>query len=146
MGSFYVETKKESFLIDLIKADGHKYLRKFKRGGKWVYIYQEPGKKARHIDKAALGYIKRLAELGDEQAKRMMHAVPKVHPEKLQTLRKLSDLGDKDAHKHLKPHFGIDRESEKLEEAVIPKAVADQDSLDVVLDREKDRERNNEQR
>jgi hypothetical protein len=132
--SFYV--KSEQFFIDLMKADRqgpHRYIRKYMRGGKAVYVYKEPEGKARVMKESELTDVKRLAELEHEHARRMVDNIKEVHPQDLDDLRKLSDLGHKPATKHLKEHYAIDREAEKLEEAVVPRVVADQDPIDKKL-------------
>lgn len=107
----------EYFIADLIKSGGgtHKYLRKFRRGGEWIYVYHEGSGHGRQISEEAVGHLKKLGELGDEDA-RSLHSTLEAHSEeKLKVLRELADLGDEDAHEHLK-RLGIDRKQEKKEE------------------------------
>lgn len=124
------ERKKSFLYIDLKKGmGGFKYIRKFKRGSKWVYVYKEPDQHARHISEEAIEHIRQLAELGDEHARRMHDGIEEISKDKLSSLRELADLGDKDAHKHLKEHFGIDRKQEKLEEQLAPAQFAPRDKI-----------------
>jgi 8-oxo-dGTP pyrophosphatase MutT (NUDIX family) len=69
---YYVKLKKieksETFVINLVKAEQagqHKYIRKFRKGGKWVYIYYEAkGRPGRAMSEEASGKVARLEELG----------------------------------------------------------------------------------
>lgn len=116
---FFIKAEKGATIAD------HKYIRRYMRGGKWVYVYSEPGQPARALPEEALSKIKRLKELGDEHARRMLDETHDVPEEKLSLLRRMADLGDKEAHEHLKHHFAIDREGERLEEDVVPRKVGD---------------------
>lgn len=115
----------EFFVTDLKKsaAQSHKYLRKYQRGGKWIYVYHEPGQHARQIPEEAMKRLKELADMGDKDAKKLYESLEEYSPVKLQLLRELADSGDAKAKRHLRENHGIDREAEKLEEAVIPARV-----------------------
>lgn len=114
---------KSFYVLDLIKGGPHKYIRKYRRGQNWVYIYHEPGQHGRAIPEEAVHHVRELAELGDEHAKALHDSIQEHDEGKLKTLRKLADLGDDEAHTHLKT-LGIDRHKERFEESIVPKLSA----------------------
>lgn len=123
------------FVTDLIKAGPHKYIRKYMRGGKWVYVYHEAGHQPRQIPEEAVHHIKKLAELGDEHAKALHDSIEAHSEEKLKVLRQLADLNDQAAIDHLKS-LGIDRAAERLEEKLIP-AQVNKDESEMTLDEQR---------
>ncbi len=128
----------KALMNDLLKStQSHKYLRKYQRGGKWYYVYHEANQHARAIPEEAIKRLKELADMGDEKARHLLDSVQEYSPVKLQTLRELADLGDAEAKRHLKEHHGIDRDAEKLEEAVIPAQVRNDTTTKVLNDDEK---------
>lgn len=52
----------------------HKYLRKYMKGNKWIYIYHE-GDQQREISEEAVGSLRDLAEAGDEEAKKLVDSL-----------------------------------------------------------------------
>lgn len=114
--------------IDLIKARPHKYIRKYQRNGKWIYIYHEGDQHGRAISEEAVGHIRQLSELGDEHARGLHESIEEHAKEKLEALRELADLGDKDAHEHLK-RLGINRHAEKAEDKIL--AATNRDPIDL---------------
>jgi 8-oxo-dGTP pyrophosphatase MutT (NUDIX family) len=123
----YVAASGVSFIIDLMKGNKpHKYIRKYRRGGKWIYVYKEPGQKARQIPEEAMDRLRQLAEDGDENAQRILaeENKKKVADRKLEILRQLADDGVEEAKKHLKRELAINRKEERLEEDLIGESVA----------------------
>jgi 8-oxo-dGTP pyrophosphatase MutT (NUDIX family) len=113
--------KKKSFqlFIDLMKAAGHKYLRKYRKGDKWVYIYYEPNQRPRHLEDEALQIIQRMAELGHEGAKKMMENI-EDHTAQIEMskdrAKNAPDAPGRQVHlEHLKNEYGIDKEAQALE-------------------------------
>jgi 8-oxo-dGTP pyrophosphatase MutT (NUDIX family) len=119
--NFDVETAKSLFFIsDIMKAGPHKYIRKYKsQTGKWIYIYHEAGNRPRRMDNDEVAIHHRLADLGHEHHQRLRAETREHHPEKLAALRRLADLGNKDAKKHLTENMGIDYEGEKTEHKIL---------------------------
>lgn len=118
----------KAMIFDLIKATSHKYIRKYKRGSTWVYVYHEGEKKPRRLPPEAIAHLKELEELGDKDAKALLESMGEYSEPKLQLLRELADMGDEDAKKHLLNNHAIDRDQEKLEEAVLPHKRPEEDS------------------
>jgi SWI/SNF-related matrix-associated actin-dependent regulator 1 of chromatin subfamily A len=116
----------EVYVIDLVKAmlgqsvAGHKYLRKYMRNNQWVYVYHEAGQHGRVIPEQVVKHLKRLADAGDQKAKDLYESLQAHDEAKLAILRQLADRGEEQAHNQLK-QFGIDREKERVEEAVLRK-------------------------
>jgi len=106
--------KSVGFVIDLLKAAGHKYIRKFKRNNKWIYTYHtERG--ARRLEEKDLNIMKELASSGDRGAKEVIDSIQAHDEKRLKILRELADRGDKHAVSELES-LGIKREKERLEE------------------------------
>lgn len=111
----------EKLYIDIIKATGtggkqFKYIRKYRRGNRWVYVYRDPSHTRGHqVSEAAAEKLRQLAELGHPGAQ-----AEKLPSEKLDALRKLADLGHVQAKEHLHS-LGIDRISERIEETILPR-------------------------
>lgn len=126
---YYIKLKKieKSFYItDLLKAGGHKYLRKYMRNGEWIYVYHEGEQHGRQIPKEAIEHLRALAEHHrDPHAKALMDTLQAHDEDKLRDLRNDADNGDDAAHRHL-AHLGIDRKAEKAEEGLI----SDRDPID----------------
>lgn len=106
MDEFYIQEKKtakaEIFILDLLKAKPHKYIRKYRHNNKWVYIYHEAkGRKGRQLSEEAFNSLKRLAELGDTSAKQLVDSLREHHPEKIRALMRLASLGDERAQRHI---------------------------------------------
>jgi ADP-ribose pyrophosphatase YjhB (NUDIX family) len=121
--------KSENF--DLMKAVGaggqnFKYIRKYRRGNRWVYIYNDP-KGRREIPDKAIQHLKELAEKhGDEKARKIVTEIQEYPAKKIDALLQLAEIGDKGAQKHLKEKLGIDWQREAVE-----RRVAEQDEMDV---------------
>jgi 8-oxo-dGTP pyrophosphatase MutT (NUDIX family) len=108
----------KSLSFDLFKSRTHKYIRKYKRGGKWVYVYKETHEgQARQIPEEAIKRLRELADLGDERAAAILSDMVEYAPEKLRLLRELHGLGDQRATKELKK-MGIDPDIEELTENI----------------------------
>ena len=125
-----MKSAKKSFalVIDLLKSTGtHKYLRKYKRGAKWIYVYYEPGNKPKRMEDRAMEILTRMAELGDERAKKILESVEE-HPEHVLTALRIEARGTgahaRDAKKMLAEDYGIDHDEEQLEERLMPGVVA----------------------
>jgi len=130
------EPIKKSFVIDLVKGvGGTKYLRKYQRNGKWVYIYHEAGQRPRRIDEEAVKIIHKLKEHGDKHAHKLVESTEEYHPEKLEILRKLAHHGDTEAIKHLKEEMGIDYKAEATEDKLL--ARKNENPMNKQLDEEK---------
>ena len=100
--------KSIKFEIDLIKSTkGHKYIRRFKKAGKYVYIYHHPKGKERLSEKQ-VDVLKQLAEMGDDAAKKLHGSIEDHDVRKLKILKQLAELGDKGAIKKLEEH-GIEQ-------------------------------------
>jgi len=84
--------KNEIFFIpsDLFKARTHKYLRKYRRGSRWIYIYHEPSQKPKTIDENAFNKIKKLAEMGNARARQIIDEMEEVPHEKIDLLQRLA--------------------------------------------------------
>lgn len=103
------------FVEIMLKSSGrpHKYLRKYKSpSGNWVYVYHEGEAHGRAIPDEAIEHLHKLANLGDEHAKALLLTTEEHDKGKLDVLRELGDLGDKDAVHHLKK-LGIDHKADK---------------------------------
>lgn len=126
-----LQAEKSMFFInDLIKARPHKYIRKYQRGGKWIYIYHEAGQHPRVLSEEAIKLLKKAADAGHEESKQLHDSIEAHDEEKLKLLRQAADMGHQPSHDHLKS-LGIDRKAERLEEALVPRVVAPKDELDV---------------
>jgi rRNA maturation protein Rpf1 len=114
----------ETYVVDLVKAmlgqsaGSHKYLRKYMRNNQWIYVYHEAGQHGRVIPEQVVQHLKRLADAGDQKAKDLHESLQAHDEAKLAILRQLADRGEQQAHNQLK-EFGIDREKERVEEAVL---------------------------
>lgn len=127
--------KSDFYIMDLVKSaasGAHKYLRKYQRGGQWIYIYHEGTEHGRRLDPAKVELMKRLAASGHADSKHLIDNVQEHAPGKLDLLRRLADAGHEQSHGHLKS-LGIDRAQEKLEEKLVPRAIAPQDKMDKEL-------------
>ena len=134
-----IEKKSEFFINDFIKADRkgpHKYIRKYRRGDEWIYVYHEPGKRGRAISDEELKVLKRLVELKDEGASQLHGSISEHDEEELKFLRRLADLGDHGAIGRLE-EYGINRAEEKLEEQLTPAVLQTTDELDLPIDSRK---------
>jgi len=121
--------KADPLFIDLMKADriGHKYIRKYRRGGKWVYIYHEPDAHPREIPEEAVNKIHRAAELGHKPAKKLVESIEEHSPEKLKLLIRAHELGHKPATDYLRS-LGINPDNKKtLDELIMPRGLATED-------------------
>lgn len=126
-----------SFFIDLVKGATHKYLRKFRKGDKWVYIYYEPNQRPRHLEDEALKIIKKMAELGHEGAKKMLEQTTDVSDKIEEIKERLKRLApqDRDSARaradrdELTREYGIDKEGDELERQLIPAKVKKQQDL-----------------
>ena len=116
-GSLY--HRSEKFYLDLFKSRTVKYLRKYKRGNKWIYIYKDSKGKHRPLHSEAVGHLESAAELGHAYATDLIRNARPYNEEKLALLREASDLGHGPAKEKLSS-MGIDRNQEKLEERLIP--------------------------
>ena len=129
------QEKSFQFVIDLIKGvkgqtvAGHRYLRRYQRGGKWIYVYHEGEAHGREIKEEAVNHIKTLAESGHEHSKKLIETLQSHNEEKLKILRQLADSGHEESHGHLKT-LGINRKQERMEEKIIPAQVTNKDKLD----------------
>ena len=120
------------FIIDIMKGRPHKYIRKYRRGGKWIYIYHEGDKPGRELNPEVIDHIKEMAKLGDRESA-TLHATVEPHDEeKLNALRELTDLGDVRSDVHLR-QLGIVRNKERLEEQLVPAMAQPEDELDQKL-------------
>lgn len=109
-------------LIKGVKGESaatHKYIRKYKRGSKWVYVYVEPTGASRNLPEEAITRLKELADHGDEKAQKMYDDIVEYSPEKIRLLRELHTLGDEQAKGSLK-EMGIDPIIEDVAESVLP--------------------------
>lgn len=72
------QATKSYSISDLFKAikgqsvAGHKYIRKYMANGSWVYVYHEDHTRRHEIDSGKLELIKKLADLGDKDAKELV--------------------------------------------------------------------------
>lgn len=126
------------YVMDLVKSaagGAHKYLRKYQRGGKWIYIYHEGQQHGRRIEPAAFEAMKRLAEAGHADSKHLVENIQEHPHAKLEALRRLADSGHAPSKEHLRS-LGIDRDQEKLEEKLVPRVVAEKDKMDKELNPE----------
>ena len=122
---YFIET-------DLFKAGPHKYIRKYRRGSRDIYVYKDKNGRPTQIKKDLIEKIKKLAELGDPGAKKTLESKVAYNEEHLSMLRELADLGDVSARTHLKD-LGINREKEKLEEALVPELVRPRGAMEESL-------------
>jgi 8-oxo-dGTP pyrophosphatase MutT (NUDIX family) len=91
-------SKSFKFVINLIKSAQHKYIRKFRKGGKWVYVYYEAkGRPGRVMDEGAASKVSRLEELG----KNIAHAHEDEH---IRILRELASRGHQKSKEYLDHH------------------------------------------
>lgn len=100
-------------------AANHKYIRKYKRGSKWVYVYIEPTGKSRTLPPEWIKAVEAQAELGDELAIKMLEDVVEYSQGKIEELRKLNAIGDELAKRHLKT-MGIDPDVEDVVDSMKP--------------------------
>jgi len=100
-------------------AANHKYIRKYKRGSKWVYVYVEPNGKSRTLPDEWIKAVEKLAADGSEVAMKMLEDVVEYAPGKIEELRKLHSLGSELASRHLK-EMGIDPAIEEVVESMKP--------------------------
>jgi 8-oxo-dGTP pyrophosphatase MutT (NUDIX family) len=108
---------------------GHKYLRRYRRGDRWMYVYHEGEGPGRQLHPEAHEALKRLAEAGHADSRALIESTQDHNEHHLQALRALADTGHEESKQHLK-NLGINREQEKLEEAVVPAAVRQVDPVD----------------
>lgn len=116
-----IKHKAMLIVTDILKSGsmpGHKYIRKYMRNGQWVYIYHEHGQKPRALPEEAIHHLKQMAEAGHEHAKALHESIQAHDEGKLEHLRKMADLGHAGAKDHLHS-LGIDREAERVEDAVV---------------------------
>lgn len=98
------------FITDLIKGmGGHKYIRKYQRAGKWIYIYHEPGHHGRRMDDQHVEDLHALAEHGDEHAKSVVDAIEEGDQNVIDDIIALADHGDEHAKQMMKD-FGLKKE------------------------------------
>jgi 8-oxo-dGTP pyrophosphatase MutT (NUDIX family) len=102
---------------DLFKSKTHKYIRKYKRNNKWVYIYKEPKGRTRNVSEEDINDLKKLAELGDEKAKFLIENMKEYNQKDIEDLRLLHSLRDEIATRKLK-EMGIDPDIEELKESM----------------------------
>ena len=130
---FFVRADSKYYVMDLMKSSGgHKYIRKYMRGGQWVYVYHEAGQHGRRMEPAALEAIKRLAAAGHDHARNLVDSIEEHPQAKLDALRRLADSGHEPSKEHLKS-LGINRDQEKLEEKLVPREVNPPDKMDRAL-------------
>lgn len=125
------------FVIDLRKAAigrmQHKYLRRYRRGGRWQYVYQKPEHERGHaVSEQAAEILREFAEAGHVGVSQ----IQELSSAKLDDLRELADaghLGSKDQLYNL----GIDRITERIEESLLPESETSSRPIttDPVLDR-----------
>lgn len=109
----------------------YKYIRKYRRGNRWVYVYREPGgTRPREIPRTAADKISELAEHGHPHAA----GIERLSSAKLDKLRELADIGHEGAHRHLKENVGINREAERMEESMLGKEATSSHDPDPLLD------------
>ena len=113
--------KAHSLVLDLLKGTaGHKYIRKYQHGGKWNYIYYEAKGRPKKMSEQALGILKQMAELGDEQAKRLIEGA-EDHTSHIQELMRHAHDGVGGGKRLLKEKYDIDHEREQIEAMVKPR-------------------------
>lgn len=101
------------YITDLLKAGSHKYLRKYKgRTGEWIYVYHDGVGHGRVLHPDALQHLKELAELGHGDSHALVGSLEAHDETKLAHLRELSDMDHAPATEHLKS-LGIDRAGER---------------------------------
>lgn len=111
--------------FNLIKAGlgaprpGHKYLRRYRRNNKWIYIYHEGEGRPQRMEEGHVEKLRRLADTGYAPARELLEGAQDHNEEQLTQLRRLADTGYQPAVDYLKS-IGIDREIERVEEAATP--------------------------
>jgi hypothetical protein len=88
------------------RKSSHKYIHKYKKDGKWIYIYQS-GESKRRLQDEEVKALFDLASIGHETSKKLIDGAQEHSPEKMKLLKELADLGHVSAQKHLQEH--IDR-------------------------------------
>lgn len=84
-------------------AKKHKYIRKYKKNGEWIYIYHDEDLH-RKLRKDEVVALHDLALLGHETSKNLVERAVEFPPEKMKLLKELADLGHKGAIKRLEKH------------------------------------------
>jgi ADP-ribose pyrophosphatase YjhB (NUDIX family) len=111
--------QKSFFISDIFKARTHKYIRKYKRGDKWMYVYHEAENHGVPISEEHINHLKALAKQGHPEAKQLTDNIEAHDESVLTSLRALADNNHPEAIERLK-HLGINRKQERKEEALIP--------------------------
>jgi polyhydroxyalkanoate synthesis regulator phasin len=93
------EGNMEFYVFDLLKARPHKYIRRFRKNGKWNYVYYEGNKKT-NLTEDAIERLKKLADQGDADSKKLVDSI-EDQKTKEDLIRKLAELGDKKAQAYL---------------------------------------------
>ncbi|NBP03660.1 MAG: hypothetical protein EBU90_26905, partial [Proteobacteria bacterium] len=78
------------YITDLSKAFGHKYLRKYRKNSKWIYIYQEPKGRPEILSEEEFSQMKRLADAGDRRSKEVIDEMEEISEEKVKLLQDMA--------------------------------------------------------
>jgi hypothetical protein len=71
-----------NFELNLLKSRPHKYLKKYKKGDKWIYIYNYGENKGKQVPEEAIEKIKRLIELRHQESKRLLEEAEEIEAPK----------------------------------------------------------------
>jgi len=119
-------TEPEYFITDILKARPHKYMRKYKKGDKWIYIYHQGDEPGKRLTPAQVETFQKLKETGHESSKRLLDGAEEHKAENIRRLAELHETGHPAATEWLRRHALLDIvEQGQLEHVIDPERAND---------------------